>query len=230
MLQGDATYLIVTNEGQIEKYGLNAVCTHLGCVVPWNKVRPSTRQCFAIHQHWSVRQLLCGSVGGRWRQLLGGNAGMRRRRRGTRPPARRLLCAALAFPCCCCCMQCQAAALLNAVHSVAVAHLSAVPAGREQVHVPLPRLAVQRRGVSRRGSCDATCCAAQRVHRLHFCRGCPSELAAGDCSIAARQLHQESASLRGKPLTTPPATPLCPPAARRSAAPPRCPWPWRTAT
>lgn len=39
MLQGDATYLIVNNEGAIEKYGLNAVCTHLGCVVPWNKVR-----------------------------------------------------------------------------------------------------------------------------------------------------------------------------------------------
>jgi len=36
-LKGDATYLIVTNEGNIESYGLNAVCTHLGCVVPWNK-------------------------------------------------------------------------------------------------------------------------------------------------------------------------------------------------
>jgi len=36
-LKGDATYLIVTGDGSIEKYGLNAVCTHLGCVVPWNK-------------------------------------------------------------------------------------------------------------------------------------------------------------------------------------------------
>jgi hypothetical protein len=36
-LQGDATYLIVTDDGKIENYGLNAVCTHLGCVVPWNK-------------------------------------------------------------------------------------------------------------------------------------------------------------------------------------------------
>lgn len=35
--QADATYLIVNTEGSIEKYGLNAVCTHLGCVVPWNK-------------------------------------------------------------------------------------------------------------------------------------------------------------------------------------------------
>jgi len=35
-LKGDATYLIVTPDGSIEKYGLNAVCTHLGCVVPWN--------------------------------------------------------------------------------------------------------------------------------------------------------------------------------------------------
>jgi len=32
--QGDPTYLIVL-EGAVEKYGLNAVCTHLGCVVPW---------------------------------------------------------------------------------------------------------------------------------------------------------------------------------------------------
>ena len=35
-LKGDATYLVVTGEGKIEKYGINAVCTHLGCVVPWN--------------------------------------------------------------------------------------------------------------------------------------------------------------------------------------------------
>lgn len=34
-MQGDPTYLIVTDAG-IEKFGLNAVCTHLGCVVPWN--------------------------------------------------------------------------------------------------------------------------------------------------------------------------------------------------
>lgn len=38
LLQSDATYLVVTDDGQIEKYGLNAVCTHLGCVVPWNNV------------------------------------------------------------------------------------------------------------------------------------------------------------------------------------------------
>ncbi|EFN56831.1 hypothetical protein CHLNCDRAFT_57522 [Chlorella variabilis] len=35
-LKADATYLIVTKDGSIENYGLNAVCTHLGCVVPWN--------------------------------------------------------------------------------------------------------------------------------------------------------------------------------------------------
>lgn len=35
-LKGDATYLIVNPDNTIEKYGLNAVCTHLGCVVPWN--------------------------------------------------------------------------------------------------------------------------------------------------------------------------------------------------
>lgn len=35
-LKGDPTYVVVTNEGAIENYGINAVCTHLGCVVPWN--------------------------------------------------------------------------------------------------------------------------------------------------------------------------------------------------
>lgn len=35
-LKGDPTYLIVDSETEIRNYGLNAVCTHLGCVVPWN--------------------------------------------------------------------------------------------------------------------------------------------------------------------------------------------------
>jgi cytochrome b6-f complex iron-sulfur subunit len=35
-LKGDATYLIVKDDGTLENYGLNAVCTHLGCVVPWS--------------------------------------------------------------------------------------------------------------------------------------------------------------------------------------------------
>ncbi len=39
-LKGDAYYLITTKNingnDSIEKYALNAVCTHLGCVVPWN--------------------------------------------------------------------------------------------------------------------------------------------------------------------------------------------------
>lgn len=34
--KGDPTYIIVTNDKQLANYGLNAVCTHLGCVVPWN--------------------------------------------------------------------------------------------------------------------------------------------------------------------------------------------------
>lgn len=29
------SYLIVKEDKTIETYGLNAVCTHLGCVVPW---------------------------------------------------------------------------------------------------------------------------------------------------------------------------------------------------
>ena len=36
-LKGDAHYLIVKENNNLEKYALNAVCTHLGCVVPWNK-------------------------------------------------------------------------------------------------------------------------------------------------------------------------------------------------
>ncbi|ACK72324.1 Cytochrome b6-f complex Fe-S subunit [Gloeothece citriformis PCC 7424] len=35
-LKGDPTYIVVTEEKTIASYGLNAVCTHLGCVVPWN--------------------------------------------------------------------------------------------------------------------------------------------------------------------------------------------------
>merc|ERR1719356_312605 len=35
-LKGDATYLVVTEDATLEKYAINAVCTHLGCVVPWN--------------------------------------------------------------------------------------------------------------------------------------------------------------------------------------------------
>jgi cytochrome b6-f complex iron-sulfur subunit len=35
-LQGDPTYLVVENDRTLATYGINAVCTHLGCVVPWN--------------------------------------------------------------------------------------------------------------------------------------------------------------------------------------------------
>jgi cytochrome b6-f complex iron-sulfur subunit len=35
-LKGDPTYLVVTDGGSLEQYGINSVCTHLGCVVPWN--------------------------------------------------------------------------------------------------------------------------------------------------------------------------------------------------
>eukprot|EP00871_Galdieria_phlegrea_P001524 jgi/Galph1/2372/GphlegSOOS_G1058.1 len=34
--KGDPTYLMVSEEGELVPYGLNSVCTHLGCVVPWN--------------------------------------------------------------------------------------------------------------------------------------------------------------------------------------------------
>ncbi|KAG0497105.1 hypothetical protein HPP92_001796 [Vanilla planifolia] len=35
-LRGDPTYLIVEADRSLATYGINAVCTHLGCVVPWN--------------------------------------------------------------------------------------------------------------------------------------------------------------------------------------------------
>lgn len=35
-LKGDPTYLVVTEDKTLANYGINAVCTHLGCVVPWN--------------------------------------------------------------------------------------------------------------------------------------------------------------------------------------------------
>lgn len=34
--KGDPTYIIVEGKDALASYGLNAVCTHLGCVVPWN--------------------------------------------------------------------------------------------------------------------------------------------------------------------------------------------------
>jgi cytochrome b6-f complex iron-sulfur subunit len=35
-LKGDPTYVVIQDDGQIANYGINAVCTHLGCVVPWS--------------------------------------------------------------------------------------------------------------------------------------------------------------------------------------------------
>lgn len=35
-LKGDPTYLLVEGSDAIGSYGINAICTHLGCVVPWN--------------------------------------------------------------------------------------------------------------------------------------------------------------------------------------------------
>merc|ERR1711939_236888 len=37
-LKGDPTYIVVNSESLVENYGINAVCTHLGCVVPYNAV------------------------------------------------------------------------------------------------------------------------------------------------------------------------------------------------
>ena len=36
-LKGDPTYLILNENKIFADYALNAICTHMGCVVPWNK-------------------------------------------------------------------------------------------------------------------------------------------------------------------------------------------------
>jgi cytochrome b6-f complex iron-sulfur subunit len=35
-LKGDPTYIVIQKDSSVADYGINAVCTHLGCVVPWN--------------------------------------------------------------------------------------------------------------------------------------------------------------------------------------------------
>lgn len=36
-LKGDATYLLLDEDKKLRDFGIVAVCTHLGCVVPWNQ-------------------------------------------------------------------------------------------------------------------------------------------------------------------------------------------------
>merc|ERR1719231_1852411 len=38
-LKGDATYLLLDDQKNMADFALNAVCTHLGCVVPWTRLR-----------------------------------------------------------------------------------------------------------------------------------------------------------------------------------------------
>lgn len=35
-LKGDPTYMVIEGDKTLANYAINAVCTHLGCVVPWN--------------------------------------------------------------------------------------------------------------------------------------------------------------------------------------------------
>ncbi|CAL8465646.1 g5182 [Coccomyxa elongata] len=35
-LNGEPTYLVVTEDNDLQKFAINSVCTHLQCVVPWN--------------------------------------------------------------------------------------------------------------------------------------------------------------------------------------------------
>ena len=49
-LKGDAHYLIVKSDGSLEDYAINAVCTHLGCVVPWNRAANKSRNRVVLRQ------------------------------------------------------------------------------------------------------------------------------------------------------------------------------------
>jgi cytochrome b6-f complex iron-sulfur subunit len=33
---GNPTYIVVGDQKEIARYGINAICTHMGCVVPWD--------------------------------------------------------------------------------------------------------------------------------------------------------------------------------------------------
>jgi len=48
-LNGDATYLILDDDRNLSNVAINAVCTHLGCVVPWDKAENK----FICHCHGS---------------------------------------------------------------------------------------------------------------------------------------------------------------------------------
>lgn len=110
--QGDPTYLVVNKEGQLENYGVNAVCTHLGCVVPWNAVRVEQGGTIAVRLCVFV---LCTCVLYLCAQI------------GTVHPSCKIT-------------------LLSSFTSLHTPHCTPLIAshhtGREQVHVPLPRLPV----------------------------------------------------------------------------------------
>merc|ERR1712194_708542 len=58
-LKGDAHYLIVKENGSLEDYAINAVCTHLGCVVPWDRDRfPDGHQAVVEVERWLDMRLL----------------------------------------------------------------------------------------------------------------------------------------------------------------------------
>lgn len=59
--QGDPTYLVVNKEGNLENYGVNAVCTHLGCVVPWNGVGFFTLPWFFYAPFLKLKHMYCGA-------------------------------------------------------------------------------------------------------------------------------------------------------------------------
>eukprot|EP00983_Pelagomonas_calceolata_P135271 1162141-Pelagomonas_calceolata.AAC.5 len=60
-LKGDPTYLITAPDGaSLMGYGLNAVCTHLGCVVPWVPVSGNVFQLCNCNSVCILRLLLVG--------------------------------------------------------------------------------------------------------------------------------------------------------------------------
>ena len=60
-LKGDPTYLIVEGEDAITSYGINAICTHLGCVV--HGIAELTSTCVHVMEVNTTQQ-------GKWYEVL----------------------------------------------------------------------------------------------------------------------------------------------------------------
>ena len=59
-LKGDPTYIVVDGSESIQDYGINAICTHLGCVVPWNIAENKFKCPCHGSQYDATGKVVCG--------------------------------------------------------------------------------------------------------------------------------------------------------------------------